>query len=153
MRVSCWSSNTCLLPCTYIEFFFSVRDRESRDPPTYGTGETLNLTCSARATHSAMFSWRAPTIADSATQPPMKGEEGTTSTDDDMTFAAQIDLHVPGGQAQSGLYCCVGRSNVGSTTVDAEECLNITIVGEQEAALVMSWRSVMTYRTVYSVCR
>lgn len=112
-----------------VDFFFNVSDRESRIPLTYGNGEALNLTCSARATHSAAFSWRVPATADSATLSPTQGEEGTTSTDDDMAFSAQVDLFVPGGQAQSGLYCCVGRSVVGSTMVDAEECLNITIVG------------------------
>ena len=115
-----------------VDFFFNVSDGESRIPLTYGNGEALNLTCSARATHSAVFSWRVPAKADSATPLPTQGEEGTTSTDDDMAFSATVDLFVPGVQAQSGPYCCVGRSAVGSTTVDAEECLNITIVGEQE---------------------
>lgn len=116
----------------YVEFFFNVRDLESRASLTYGYGEALNLTCSGLASHSAIFSWRTPTTADSALPPPTQGEEGTTSTDNDTAFSAQIDLFVPGEQAQSGLYCCVGRSMVGSSTVEDEECLNITIIGEQE---------------------
>lgn len=98
----------------------------------YGTGEALNLTCSARATHSATFSWREPTTSGSAT-PPAKEDGGNTATNGDgmMEFSDELDLYVPGERTQSGLYCCVGMSVVGGTTVDAEECLNITIVGER----------------------
>ena len=100
----------------YIEFFFNVRDLESRASLTYGYGEALNLTCSGLASHSAIFSWRTPTTADSALPPPTQGEEGTTSTDNDTAFSAQVDLFVPGEKAQSGLYCCVGRSMSRKTT-------------------------------------
>ena len=91
------------------------------------------MTCSARATHSATFSWREPTTTSSAA--PSAGKDGgssaTTTGDGLMGLSAEVDLYVPGERAQSGLYCCVGSAVVGSATVDAEECLNITIVGEQ----------------------